>query len=338
MPEEIIVKPTETVEWNDVYTIAAHNFLSDGYADNFYDERPLLKLLRERGKKTRGGVQLVERVNAGSRAKGGSYAKGTRSDLIDVDPFTAARFSWAYYKEPVVVYLQDEQQATSDEAKIDLVQLKVKEAGQRLRDMISEHLCTTSKAASTDVNTLVEAFPVDPTTSGAFGGLDGAAASQPFWRNKTDSSGTAFSSVGLDAMRGLVLDCSAGGRYGHDAILLPQTFYEEFLDLFDDKQRFNQSASTKHGTKVADLGATAASFMQRPIFYDPDWSDAQSDMALVLNFDGVQLVEDPRYAFKMTKFMSALVDGVDARVAWIRWVGQLTVSNRRINGNLSSIS
>ncbi len=338
MAQEIIVKPTETVEWNDVYTIAAHNYLSDGYADQFYDGRPLLKLLRERGKKTRGGAQLVERVNLGSRAKGGSYGKGHRSDLIDVDPFTAARYSWAYYKEPVVMYLQDEQQSKSDEAKIDLLQLKIKEAGERMRDQISEHLCATTKALTTDVNTLVEAFPADPTTSGAFGGLDGAASAQPVWRNKTHTAGTAFSSVGLDRLRSMALDCSHGGKYSFDAVLLPQTYFEEYLDFHDNAHTFDQRSGTKSGTKTADLGASAASFMQRPVFYDPDWSSAQSSSALVLNFDGVQLVEDPRYAFKMTKFMSALVDGVDARVAWIRWVGQLTVSNRRTNGIITNIS
>lgn len=340
MTTGIIATPSRTDSWNYVYTQAAQNLLRPEYTDNVYKGRPLLMLLRERGKKTTGGRYLVERVNLGITAPGGSYAKGTKMDLIDVDPFTAARYEWAYYRTPVVIYFQDEHQATSPEGRVRISQDKTREAVEGLMDIVNDDLCSTSKAVSTDLNTLIEAIPADPTSSGAFGQLDGAAAYQPGWRNQYYTTSTDFSAAGLTALRNQILAASQGGKYQHDVVLLDQTRFGEFLDLSDQKHSINTNFATKGGTKVADLGAgaTSAAFMGRPVIWDAKWDEKQSGKALILNLDGIQLVEDSKHAWQVTDFKDTLVGGVDARVAWVRWVGQLTVSNRRTQAILTTLT
>ena len=324
---------TQSVTWDGVYTLHSTNLVgAPGFKDQFYEGRPLLQLLREKALSASGGKQIRHNVKLGSTALGGSGAKGKKYDLEDVDPLTAVRYDWAYYLEPIVVYFQDEHQAgNSLEARTSLVEEKLMDAGERQRDQISEHLCSTSQALSTDVHTLRQFIRTDPDAADSddMGGLD--AVSYSAWRNQADESALDFSANGEKAMRDLAIDCSKGGKSVIDAVLFPSEFYSQYVDLAAAKHAINTGA-TRAGTRIADVAFSEASFMGRPVFWDPDWDAAQSDKGLMLSLNGIHLVEDKKYAFSTEPFEHALVGGVDARVGWMRWVGQLTCSERRTQG------
>lgn len=330
---------TQTVTWDDVYTRHAHNFVgAPGFKDQFYNARPLLQLLRERGLSATGGKQIVHRVNLGSTAQGGSGAKGKKYDLTDVDPFTAVRYDWAYYLEPIIIYFQDEHQAgNAPEARMGLLEDKITDAGERQRDQINEHLCATSQGASTDVISLKMVIRDDPdgTDATPLGGL--SAVTYSAWRNQMDETSRDFSAVGEKVIRDQAIACSAGGKSVIDALLLTSTFYSQYHDLCTAKHRINTGA-TRMGTRIGDLAFSEVSYMGRPVFWDADWDSAQSGKGLFLNLDGVHLIEDKSKAFVTEPFKSALVGGVDARVGWMRWVGQLTCSERRTQGGFKTLT
>lgn len=331
---------TQTATWDGVYTRHAHNFVGEaGFKDNFYNERPLLQMLREKGLSAAGGQQIVHRISLGSTAVGGSGAKGKQYDLTDVDPFTAVRYDWAYYLEPVIMYFQDEHQAgNAPEARMSLVEDKIKDAGERMRDQILDHLCAETKGSTEDVNSLIQFVRVDPDAADTdlMGGL--SAATYSAWRNQADEAALDFSAVGEKRMRDLVLDCSRGGTPVTDMFLLPQEFYSQYIDLASAKHQINTGA-TRAGTRVADVAFSEASYMGRPVIWDQAWDDAtHADVyGLALDLRGLHLVEDSVGAFGLEPFQKALVNGIDARVGWLRWVGQLTCSERRTQGIFANL-
>jgi hypothetical protein len=330
---------TQTVTWDDVYSRHAYNFVgAPGFKDNFYLGRPTLQLLRERGMSASGGKQIVHRVNFGSTAQGGSGAKGKKYDLTDVDPFTAVRYDWAYYLEPIIIYYQDEHQAgNAPDARMSLLEDKITDAGERQRDQINAHLHATSLGTSTDVLSIPLIVRADPDAADTdlIGGI--SAATYSAWRNQADETSRDFSAVGEKVMRDLAIDCSAGGKSVVDAWLLPSEFYSQYIDLASAKHDINTGA-TRAGTRIADVAFSEASFMGRPVYWDTDWDDTSTDALFALNLDGLHLVEDKAKAFKTEPFKSALVGGVDARVGWMRWVGQLTCSERRTQGRIATLT
>lgn len=332
---------TQTATWDGVYTRHAHNFVGEsGFKDQFYNARPLLQLLREKGVSASGGQQIVHRVNSGSSAVGGFGAKGKRYDLTDVDPFTAVRYDWAYALEPIIMYHQDEHQAgNAPEARMSLVEDKTVDAGERLRDLLLDKLCASSKANSEEPNTLLEFIRTDPDAADTdlMGGI--SAATYSWWRNQSKESAIDFSAVGEKNMRDLTWDCSRGSSMSViDAYLLPQDFASQYYDLAAAKHQINTGA-TRAGTRVADVAFSEASFMGRPVIWDKAWDDAtHGDVyGLCLDLKGIHLVEDKAEAFSVEPFEKTLAGGVDARVGWIRWTGQLTCSERRTQGIFANL-
>lgn len=326
---------TSTATWDGVYTRHAHNFVGEsGFKDQFYNARPLLQLLREKAASASGGQQIVHRVGLGSSAVGGFGAKGKRYDLTDVDPFTAVRYDWKYALEPIIMYHQDEHQAgNAPEARMSLVEDKTKDAGERLRDLLLDKLCAVTSSGD-DPNTLRQFIRTDPDAADTdlMGGL--SAATYSAWRNQADEAALDFSAAGEKRMRDLTWDCSRGSSASAiDAYLLPQEFASQYYDLAAAKHDITTGA-TRAGTRIADVAFSGASFLGRPVIWDKAWDDVadNTDKGLALDLRGIHLVEDKAEAFSVEPFEKTLAGGVDARVGWIRWTGNLTCSERRTQG------
>lgn len=329
--------PTSTYTRDEVTTRHLNNYVgTKEYKDNFYKGRPLLQLLRERKIDATGGKRIAHRVNMGSAPVGRSIQKGTKLDLTDAVNEMDALFTWSVLEEPWVLYFHDEMESEGgDGGYLALAEDKMNDNDQRMQDLILGQLCQTTKAAAIDLNTLRECIPAAGTT--AIGGLDGAIAGQTAWTAQNVDT-VDFSSVGIPRLRRLHNLTSQGGRYYHDFVLLPRTFHEEALEVGDSAVVINQDAKTKMGTSNADLGLTNLSILNRPAIWDYTWTANQTGTILMINLDGLHLVENPKYALKMTAIHDAIVNGLDAKVAVRRYVAQLTMSNRNIQGSVTTVT
>lgn len=329
--------PSSTYTIDEITTRHLNNYVgTKEYKDNFYKGRPLLQLVRERKLDAKGGRKITHRVNLGSAPVGRAIRKGTKLDLTDAVNETHSEWTWAVLEEPWVMYFHDEMESEgSEEAVLSLAEDKTNDNDERMRDLILNQLCATSKADTIDLNTFRELIPAAGTT--AAGGLDGATAGQTAWTAQNVDT-VDFSSVGIPRLRRLHNLCSQGGKHYHDVTVMPRVFHEEALEVGDSAVVINQDAKTKMGTSNADLGLSNLSILQRPAIWDQAWTTLQSGTILMLNFDGIHLVENPKYALKMTKIQDALVNGLDARVAVRRYVAQLTMSNRGIQGSMTTVT
>lgn len=328
-----------SLAWNDVYTSHAHNFLTSTPHDQFYEGRPFLQWLRKNAMRTTGGAQIVVPLNHGGDPLGGSTTRGATINLTDHDPVTVARYGWAHYYEPVVVDAIDEFEASGADARLNLVQIKIQDAIQRIMDRISDHLLAATKADALDVNTISEAIPVDPAISGsAFGGVDPSVST--WWRSKTNSGGTTFSTGGEDAMRTMFNDVSRGSSKfltpQTGLILTTQTIHEAYEDLMGARHEINTAANSGAG-RTGDFGFGNVTYKGIPMAWDPSMATSQSGKMFFIDNRALCLVEAPG-SFKMTPFESLIPAGRNARGAVITANVQLVAKERRGLGQISSIS
>ena len=335
------VNHTATVQFDKLYVRAAYNYAgSSDFTDNFHKGRPLLQLMRERRLTDSGGNQIAHRVRLGTTAQGGSYRKGQRMDIVDVNNDTQANFDWAFYWEPCPLYFQDKFKAMAGARKHmvgraqELAETNADECMERLQQLILEHMCASSQADSADIEPILTYVKA----TGAAGGLDPSNAEQATWAAQINANTVDFSAVGPQRLRTLSNDCSQGLKFQTDAYVLTQAFHEEALEIGDNKVQINQEARTSGGTKNADLGLENLTINGKIAIWDPTWSTTQSSTVLALNFGAIHLVEAPEYAFKFSGMESMRSDGVNADVDWLNWVGQLTVRNRRALGALTNVS
>lgn len=321
-----------TRKWNLIYTSHANKFLRNTPTDNFYQGRPVLEFLRKKGRVIRGGDRIIEPISHGGAALGGPITSGTPFALVDHDPVTAARYDTVIYQEPVVVDRDEEWRAGGPEARLNFVQTKVMDAVQRIMDNVNQDLLATS-TTSGNINAIGAAIPIDPTASGAFGGLDGAAGAQTWWRNKTDSTVT-FSTGGIDAMRSMYNNVSAGGLLRPDFIFTDQATHELYEDATDALHAL-RSPTGSGKSRVGDVGLGGGlMYKGTPVEWD---ANAPSGRMYFLNSKAIQLLEAPK-AFTIEPFESMITNGHYARGTIVTYRGQLVVNNRRALGQIDAIS
>ena len=114
-------------------------------------------------------------------------------------------------------------------------------------------------------------------------------------------------------------------------IVTTQAVYEAYKDIAKDNHA-TQSAPTKSLQRVADLGFQHAAYQGIPVVWDPNCT---SGRMYYLNREAMKLRITK---WELSKFHDTVPQGIDARVARLRCFCALTVSHRRILGQLSNIS
>ena len=328
---------SQTVVRDEIFTRHDYNVLRPGYKDNAYKKRVLLDLLRGHKVPYTGGKYMSMGVQLGSDPQGDTFTKGDRGTLADVSNETDAIYTPTYVREPRVLYMTDEVESGGNmERQLTLQQSKTDDAMERIADFILNQITLTSKVNSRDFNTLIEA--ISDGATGAFGTLDPANTGQSNWANQ-DSGNFDFSASARAKLRKLHNDCSQNGKFHHDVILLPQTYHEEWLEIADGVVSLNTDAhklSTGHMT--SNIAVDNAIFYNRPIIWDAKWSTNQTSSGLMLDLRGIQLACHPQWEFKPSRWLSAEVDGIAARVSWLYLVGQLVMDSRRTQGFIGTLS
>lgn len=314
------------VDLNTVFTAHAHNYLNSKPRDQYYRMTPTLAHLRSKKKEKAGGQYLIEPLHQGGAALGGAYNKASVLAPVGADPVTQARYQWAFYREPVVIYEQDEKIASGD-AVFDLVEANVEKAKNALTEKIAQHIYTTSTdSASVSLQGLNLAVPDDlGNSSTTYGGI--AGATYTFWQAASNSSAIgAFATLALPAMRTAFNAASKSkGGGSPNLIVMSQSGFEAYESLVSTHHEITTATSNKV-KQMADLGFATLSFKGVPVVWDPY---IDSDEMYFINDDAVQLVTMPGDDFRLTDFESTKHEGLFARVAWIIWNGQMSVRERR---------
>ena len=326
---------TQTKTVDAIYTRFAENYVGNPeYRDNFYKDRPLLYALREKARvMTSGGQNLKHRINFGTTANGGSLARNQTFTIQGDMNETASTWTWSVLFETCFVSWWDTMETqNSPYAVQSVVESRLKEMDENLQVTILSQLTQTSKAASADLNTLIEIV----ATTGATGGLDPATTGQETWAAQMEETiNWSAEAVG----RSRELKTAVEKRKGKpDIIVLPSAYRDESCEIGDAMQVSNVDAKTKGGTLYANLGTQVVTILGLPIVSDDVWDTNQAAQGLMLDLSAIHLVENSQWSMWTAPFKDMTHFGRLGQATVKLYVAQLTCSSRRAQGRYKTIS
>jgi len=339
-----------------------HNYRKS-LRDNIFNSRPLLEFLMSNGRlrTVSGGVSIVEPLLLGP-GEANSYGPWQQIQVNAVAGISAAQFFWRQLYATMIISGLEEAQNNSKEQMIDLVEAKVMQARNTLKNILSAMVWGTRGGAAlatdfTDLPTLIDA-------TGAAGGITPAAAPAPEnqWRSPTfnattqagtDAVGAAITVPGpaLTApydgsevervLRHMYYLSSDGGSEHVGAIFTGLGWFSAYEASLTPQVRYTD-------TTKANLGFQNLMFKNVPLTWDPD---APTGTALGLNAETIGMTIHSDRNFAQSPFTSNLsgstastpnanpgatpaapaANAIDARVSFITTYGNCTVRERRRN-------
>jgi hypothetical protein len=326
------------VNWDDMLTTTMHNYHKT-LTDNIFNGRPLLNYMMSKGRvrKINGGVSIVEPLIY-AEGESGSYSEWQQLTITPQEGISAAQFPWRQVYATLAISGLEEAINNGKEQVLSLLEAKVMQAEETLKNRMSKMLYGTQSAPDATKDFLSLDAIIDST--GAIGGIDPATSGSGFWKAIETAVGTV-DATGLErAMSAAYHSSSDSGSDRVDAIFTGQGTYEFYESTLTPQVRYTD-------TKSANLGFMNLLFKQTPVYWD---FDCPAGVMYGINSKYVGLVFHSNRFFAQTPFSkglsenmasahatSGLGSSVDARYSFITAYGNLTCRQRRRHFKLTGI-
>jgi hypothetical protein len=291
-----------------------------------------------RVRKINGGVSIVEPLIY-AEGEAGSYSEWQQLTVTPQEGISAAQFPWRQLYATIAISGLEEAQNNGKEQVLSLLEAKVMQAEETLKNRLSRQLYGTQSAPdpTKDFGSL-DAI-IDGT--GAIGGIDPAVSGNGWWKAIEAAVG-AVDATGLEkAMSAAYHSSSDSGSDRVDAIFTGQGVYEFYESTLTPQVRYTD-------TKSANLGFMNLLFKQTPVYWD---FDCPAGVMYGINSKYIGLVFHSSRFFAQTPFSkglsesiasahatSGLASAVDARYSFITAYGNLTTRQRRRHFKLTGIA
>lgn len=297
--------------------------------DNVSNNNALLAYLkRKRKMRTEsGGTEIAVPLEY---AENGTYQRYSGYDVLNVqqsDVFTAAKFDWRQIAINVTASGRELRINKGKERIINLAKSRLKNAMNTFNNNFSSDVYSDG-ALSNQVNGL-QALIADAGT-GTVGGID--SSTWTFWKNVVQSAAaplqggagiTPSSSTIQSLMLPLWLELVRGGDKS-DLIVSSNEYYSYYEESLTDLKRYTSAES-------ATGGFVALKYKSADVIFDGNSGIPDTRMYFI-NTDYLELVAHTDANLTVNDEMRPY--NQDAVVIPILWMGNLTVSNRSLQGVL----
>ncbi len=318
------------VGWDELLATTMHNTRKT-LTDNIFNSRPLLEFFMSKGRVRTidGGITIVEPLIYGE-GQAGPYAEWQQLTITPQAGISAAQFPWRQLFATIAISGLEEAQNNGRAQMINLLEAKVMQAEETLKNRLMEMLWGTQ--AAPDANVDVTSVPSIVDSTGAIGGIDPGDAGNGWWAAYEVAVG-AVDAQGLEAaLAAAVRASSDGGGDRVDAIFAAELVYAFYESTLTPQVRYTD-------TRTANLGFMNLLFKQVPIYWD---AEAPAGMVIGLNSKYIGLAIHSERNFKQSPFSAGLSGNtasghatsgvattVDARYSLITTYLNTTVRNRR---------
>jgi hypothetical protein len=301
-------------------------------ADNMSKNNALLRRLRMKGnvKTVDGGRTIVQELEY---AENGTYKRYSGYEALDISPsdvFTGAEYNYAQAAVAISISGLEELQNSGEEAIINLLSGRIKNADKTLMNNIALDIYSDGTAdGGRQIGGLQ--LLVAATATNTVGGIN--AGTYTFWQNKTFSAvtngGSAATSANIQSyMNRLYLQLIRGADKP-DLIVADNNYYRLYLESLQAIQRIQRDDE-------ASVGFNSLKYMESDVVLDGGFGGgAPTNTMYFLNTDYIFFrphanrnmvpIGDDRYAVNQ-----------DAMVKLIGFAGNMTVSNRFLQGYLGA--
>lgn len=348
--------------WDSILSTTLHNYRKS-LTDNIFNSRPLLEFFMSNGRLRTldGGISIVEPLLLGP-GEANSYGPWQQISVNAVSGISAAQFAWRQLYATIIISGLEEAQNNGKEQMISLLEAKVMQAENTLKNVLVAMLYGTRGGAALATDFTALTTLIDATA--AAGGITPAAAPavENVWRAPTWD---ASANTGVDAIGGAItvpgaamtspydgselervlrhmyMLASDGGSDHVDGIFAGIGWFEAYEASLTPQVRYTD-------TSKANLGFQNLMFKNVPIYWDPD---CPTGTALGLNSKYLSLTVHSDRNFTQSPFTSNLAgsvastananpgatpaspaaNAIDARVSFITTYGNTTTRERRRN-------
>jgi hypothetical protein len=300
-------------------------------ADNITKNNALLFRLRKRGnvKTVSGGRTIVQELEY---AENGTFKRYSGYEALNISPsdvFTGAEFNYAQAAVAVSISGLEQLQNTGEEAIIDLLESRIKNAEKTLVNNIALDCYSDGTAdGGRQIGGLALLVSNTPTT-GVVGGIDASTSVGTFWRNLkfsgvTDGGGATTSANIQSYMNRLYVQL-VRQTDKPDLIIADNNYFRLYLESLQAIQRITSN-------EMGEAGFDSLKYMNSDVVLDGGFGGgAPASTMYFLNTDYIYFrphvdrnfapIGDDRYAVNQ-----------DALVKLVGFAGNMTVSNRRLQG------
>lgn len=293
-------------------------------ADNVSNGNALLARLNQKGnvRPASGGRQIVEELEYAENSTFMYYSGYETLDISPSDVMTAAVFDWKQAAVNVSASgLEVEIQNAGQEAVINLLEKRIDNAIKTMRNNLSTGVYSDGTGSGGKQITGLQALVADAGT-GTVGGID--SGTYTFWKNQTSGDVANIDTTAATLrteMQAMWLETTRGPDTC-DFIVADQTLFSVFWDSLTDIQRIT-------GSEEGVAGFKSLKYVTADVFYDGD-SGIPSNHMYFLNTDYIYLRPHPKRNVVPLEKKTSL--NQDAMVVPIVWAGNLTTSNRSLQG------
>jgi len=291
-------------------------------ADNVSNGNALLARLNEKGnvRTASGGRQIVEELEYAENSTFMYYSGYETLDISPSDVFTSAVYDWKQAAVNVSASgLETEIMNAGEEAVINLLEKRIDNAMKTMRNNLSTGVYSDGTGTGGKQIGGLQAVVADAGT-GIVGGIN--STTYTFWKNQTSGDATLTTAAhARTEMQAMWLETSRGPDTT-DFIVADALTFGLFWDSLTDIQRITES-------ETATAGFQSLKYVTADVFYDGDSGIPASHMYF-LNTDYLYL--RPHAARNVVPLEKKSSLNQDAMIVPVVWAGNLTCSNRSLQG------
>lgn len=306
---------------------------SSQLADNVTKNNGLLNRLKKKGnvKTVSGGRTIVQPLEY---AENGTFKRYSGYEVLNISPsdvFTGAEYNYAQAAVAVSISGLEQLQNTGREAVIDLLEGRIKNAEKTLTNNIALDCYSDGTADGGRQITGLQALVSKTPSTGTVGGIDASTTIGTFWRNIAFSSvtdgGSAATSANIQSYMNRLYVQLVRGTDAPDLIVADNNYFRLYWESLQAIQRITN-------TDMGQAGFKTLEFMGADVLLDGGkGGGAPTNTMYFLNTDYIY------FRPHVDRFFTPLGDdrfavNQDAMVKLIGFAGNMTVSNRSLQGVL----
>ena len=327
-----LVNPSSTL--TEIVTTTLRN-RTGKLADNISKNNAMLMRLRKKGKvKTvSGGRTIVQELEY---AENGTFKRYSGYEALNITPsdvFTGAEFNYAQAAVAISISGLEMLQNSGEEAIIDLLESRISNGEKTLVNNIALDTYSDGTAdGGRQIGGLQLLVSKTPTT-GTVGGIDASTTVGSFWRNIAFSAlanaGQVATAANIQSLMNQLWVQLVRGADHPDIIPADNIYYRLYLESLQAQQRITSD-------EMAQAGFTSIKYMNADVVLDDGFGGGMpANTMYFLNTDYLFFrphtdrnfapLGDDRFAVNQ-----------DAMVKLIGFAGNMTTSNRRLQGVLGA--
>lgn len=317
--------PTPSTVFTEMVTTTLREHPTE-IADNVSANNALYTRMKKKGniKKLSGGYEIVRPLDYAENGTLQRYSGYDQLNISASDVLTAAKYDWVQMALNVVASGRELRMNAGANQLIDLAKARVKNAMRTAANYMTTDIYSSGSVANQmgGLGLLIQS-----AGTGTVGGINSSTYS--FWQNKyREMSGTgSWSKSTIKGDMNALWLSLVRGTDKPDLIVSTHDFYAAYWESLQDLQRYASADS-------ATAGFQSLKFNTADVIFDDNATNfaTTGETMYFLNTDYLELCvhKDADWSVQDDKVSV----NQDAVVIPIYWQGQMTCSNRRLQGKL----